>query len=70
MNRLINWLFPCFHKRTTFPQSNVRGCYVVCVDCGKEFPYSWAEMKVLKSREALKRKEKKVWQHSKSTDLP
>jgi len=23
------------------------GTYVVCLDCGKEFPYSWEEMRVV-----------------------
>ena len=25
--------------------------YVVCLECGKEFPYSWEEMKVLRGEE-------------------
>ncbi len=25
----------------------VTGTYVVCLDCGKEFPYDWSKMKVL-----------------------
>lgn len=56
---LWNFLFGCNHKRTTFPQSrrsngNARGrafnhfdTYVACLDCGKEFAYSWDEMKIV-----------------------
>jgi hypothetical protein len=29
------------------PAAAVTGTYVVCLDCGKEFPYSWQEMKVV-----------------------
>jgi hypothetical protein len=27
------------------------GTYIVCLDCGKEFPYDWKSMRVLSSRE-------------------
>jgi len=27
----------------------VTGTYVVCLDCGREFPYDWAQMKTLAS---------------------
>ena len=38
----------CQHKRYTFPITNKLGrCHVACVDCGKEFEYSWAEMRRL-----------------------
>jgi hypothetical protein len=26
------------------------GTYVACLDCGKELPYDWREMKVITSR--------------------
>ena len=36
----------CQHKRTTFPITTPkRPTYVVCLDCGKEFSYDWAQMK-------------------------
>jgi hypothetical protein len=58
MLKLFDALFGCSHKRYTFPISNRRGqrrlqvaektgTYVVCLDCGKEFPYDWQEMKML-----------------------
>jgi hypothetical protein len=56
INSLLNVLFGCSHKRTTFPitpsrRSSLsgearRGTYVACLDCGKEFDYSWQDMRV------------------------
>jgi hypothetical protein len=54
---ILNSLFGCSHRRTTFPITPARragfsnsnkGMYVVCTDCGKEFGYNWADMKVIK----------------------
>ncbi len=53
---LSNLMFGCMHRNTTFPISrrSRRGevkkhdTYVVCLDCGKEFPYSWEEMRIVK----------------------
>jgi hypothetical protein len=52
----------CRHRNYSFPltpKSGVRppaasatGCYVVCLDCGKELAYDWNEMKVIASRPA------------------
>jgi hypothetical protein len=39
-------IFGCCHKRTTFPITLARRTYVVCLDCGEEFAYSWTEMKI------------------------
>jgi hypothetical protein len=50
--------FGCWHKRYSFPitvrsgsrrntAASLTGIYVVCLDCGKEFPYDWDEMKVI-----------------------
>ena len=54
--RILNSLFSCTHDRTTFPLTPARtkaapaatrtGTYVVCLDCGKEFAYDWARMRV------------------------
>lgn len=53
MIRLLALLFPCAHKRTTFPLTPSRrsgikrqGAYVVCLDCGSEFDYDWSEMRI------------------------
>jgi hypothetical protein len=64
MATLVDILFGCRHKNYSFPRSNrtgqrrspaasLTGMYVVCLDCGREFPYDWKEMKILDSRPAL-----------------
>ena len=56
---LFDLVFGCTHKHCSFPISvrgklrrseaaSVTGTYVVCLDCGKEFPYDWKEMKIVK----------------------
>jgi hypothetical protein len=56
--RVFDFLFGCWHERYSFPITNksnqrrsaaasLTGTYVVCLDCGKEFPYDWQNMKVL-----------------------
>jgi len=58
VGKIIEALFGCWHSHYSFPISvrpGVRrnsaacltGTYVVCLDCGKEFPYDWKEMKVI-----------------------
>ena len=58
MAKIWDVLFGCSHKRYTFPITvrhgqrswelpSVRGTYVVCLDCGKEFGYDWKEMKIV-----------------------
>jgi hypothetical protein len=59
INFLISLFTGCSHRRTTFPLTLVRDArrlfvsgavysrtYVVCLDCGKEFPYNWREMRI------------------------
>ena len=54
----LNALFGCGHKKLSFPitvrgvrrrtpAASLTGTYVVCLDCGQEFPYDWNEMKVV-----------------------
>jgi hypothetical protein len=52
LSRLLVCIGACRHPRTTFPltprrQGNfaIGSTYVVCLDCGKEFAYSWDDMK-------------------------
>jgi hypothetical protein len=51
-------LFGCHHRNTTFPISTrtgtrrtgaarPTGTYIVCLDCGREFPYDWKQMRVV-----------------------
>ena len=66
MASIVDKLFGCSHKKYSFPRSTksgqrrspaaaLTGTYVVCLDCGKEFPYDWQEMKVLDTRPAQKK---------------
>lgn len=61
LNHVVNFFFGCTHKNTTFPISpraaNSRlkpaHTYIVCLDCGREFPYSWEEMRMLSDSTAV-----------------
>ena len=55
---LFDALFGCGHTNYSFPRTSrnsqgrseaasLTGTYVVCLDCGREFPYDWQEMKVI-----------------------
>jgi hypothetical protein len=57
---LFDSVFGCKHSDYSFPISvrpssrrnaaaKLTGIYVACLDCGKEFPYDWQEMKVIDS---------------------
>ncbi len=54
----FDMLFGCWHTNYSFPitakgekrksaAAAPTGTYVVCLDCGKEFPYDWEAMKVV-----------------------
>jgi hypothetical protein len=52
MFRIVDALFGCAHRHCTFPRTarqpgSDSTTYVVCLDCGKEFPYDWQEMKIV-----------------------
>ena len=57
---LVDALFGCWHRNVSFPltvkrghrspAASLTGTYVVCLDCGKEFPYDWREMKVISAQ--------------------
>ena len=58
---VFDMLFGCWHRRYSFPITTrggrhrpdaaaLTGTYVVCLDCGKEFPYDWQQMKVVSAR--------------------
>ncbi len=55
---LLDILFGCRHKHRSFPitaragkrrsgAAQMTGTYVVCLDCGQEFPYDWQAMKIV-----------------------
>jgi len=58
-SRLVGALFGCWHGRYSFPITVKKGkrssaafstgTYVVCLDCGKEFPYDWKLMRIVSS---------------------
>ena len=60
LSRIFDALFGCWHNRYSFPITvkNGRrspagfqtGTYVVCLDCGKEMPYDWKQMKIVGAR--------------------
>jgi hypothetical protein len=58
IGKLYDAVFGCKHSRYSFPvtirgaarrpqAAILTGTYVACLDCGKEFPYDWQEMKVI-----------------------
>ncbi len=58
---LFDLVFGCSHKHCSFPitvrgklrrteAALVTGTYIVCLECGKEFPYNWEEMKLVRAR--------------------
>jgi hypothetical protein len=64
ITKLVDAFFGCWHNRYSFPitmrssalkgsrpsaAAALTGTYVVCLDCGKELPYDWQEMKVIGS---------------------
>jgi hypothetical protein len=61
-SRVLSSLFGCWHGRYSFPITVKKGrrspaafptgTYVVCLDCGKEFPYDWKQMKIVASGSA------------------
>jgi len=62
----LDLMFGCAHKRFSFPitvrgarrrdsgAASVTGTYVVCLECGHEFPYDWKQMKVVRESRAAR----------------
>ncbi len=60
-------LFGCHHSHHSFPLKPTKGTipkaatytgqYVVCLDCGKEFPYDLSKMRIMTIRQAERQKE-------------
>jgi len=61
LGKLLDAVFGCWHSRYSFPitarpgtrrnqAAFLTGTYVVCLDCGKEFPYDWKEMRVISTQ--------------------
>lgn len=62
IEKLLDAVFGCHHSQYSFPITVRRGArrnraaaltgtYVVCLDCGREFPYDWQEMRVTSEKE-------------------
>ncbi len=60
IGKLIDSVFGCRHSRYSFPitvrhssiktdvpAASLTGTYVACLDCGRELPYDWRQMKVV-----------------------
>ncbi|HZQ91002.1 MAG TPA: hypothetical protein VFA60_04350 [Terriglobales bacterium] len=58
MANLLDMFFGCWHKNYGFPitvkpgqrrngAASATGTYIVCLDCGREFPYDWKAMKIV-----------------------
>lgn len=51
MSLFLEFLFGCVHHNQTRAFTLNKTCYTVCLDCGRELPYSWTEMRTLKPAE-------------------
>jgi len=57
-SQILDALFGCGHSRYSFPMTVKKGkrsaaalptgTYVVCLDCGREMPYDWKQMKIVR----------------------
>lgn len=59
INKIFDAMFGCWHNHYSFPitvktgssrrsqAAALTGTYVVCLDCGKELPYDWQDMRVI-----------------------
>jgi predicted transcriptional regulator len=61
---VMDMLFGCWHTNYSFPitaktarrgAASVTGTYIVCLECGKEFPYDWKTMKVVSAQKEAKK---------------
>lgn len=52
----LEFLLGCAHPNQTRPFTLNHTCYTVCLDCGRELPYSWAEMRTLGRGESAQRR--------------
>jgi len=59
-SRILGVFFGCGHGHISFPITIKKGArsraafptgtYVVCLDCGKEMPYDWKQMKIVNAK--------------------
>lgn len=66
IRNILDALFGCWHANYSFPRTMkpgqrrseaaaMTGTYVVCLDCGKEFPYDWQEMRIVSANRTARR---------------
>jgi hypothetical protein len=62
ITKLFDAVFGCWHSHYSFPITarrgtkrnqavSMMGTYVVCLDCGKELPYDWKQMRIVEPSE-------------------
>jgi hypothetical protein len=65
ISKIVDLLFGCWHRNYSFPLTSkpghrrseaalVTGTYVVCLDCGRELPYDWREMRVVSANRSAR----------------
>src|SRR5690348_15039882 len=66
---VLRFIFRCSHRSMSRPITPVnrssvagRGTYVVCLDCGTQFPYDWEQMRM--GRPDRRSPAVDAWQHS------
>ncbi|HTW32269.1 MAG TPA: hypothetical protein VMD76_11370 [Candidatus Sulfotelmatobacter sp.] len=75
IGKLVEAFFGCRHNHYSFPVTVRRamrrpaaaaltGTYVACLECGKEFPYDWQQMKVITSPEAHRARVAELAKHA------
>jgi hypothetical protein len=66
LSKLVDAFFGCHHANYSFPitvragarrpkAASLTGTYVACLECGREFPYDWAQMKVVSANDGERR---------------
>lgn len=48
----LELLVGCLHRNQTRPFTLNKSCYTVCLECGRELPYSWAAMRRVRAAES------------------
>jgi len=71
--KLVDAVFGCWHHHYSFPitirpgsrnkhrpsiAAALTGMYVVCLDCGRELPYDWQQMKIIGTSSQTRRYER------------
>jgi hypothetical protein len=51
MSAFLEFLLACPHRSQTRAFTLRQRCYTVCLDCGRELPYSWVQMRTLNDTE-------------------